>query len=340
MRLFAGASRLESSQSERLQNSEPSIPFESWDKRSPRGKLQAGELMLAIPVVLLLLALGAIFGLGWNASGHAIHPGSGTYAWTLADYPQLAAQEVELESRTGASLRGRFFEGRTRAAVILVHGYGGNQDEMLPVAGELAEAGFSVFTYDQRGCGQSTGEVTFGAREQDDLLSVVDYVASRPDVDRDRIGALGFSMGGSTTLLAAAREPRIKAVAADSAWSDVRRWLRPSVAAVFTRPRDRFNALSLKLAEIRTGIDLDDLRPVDVAGRISPRPLLVIHGTADDVVLPSESERNYDAAKGPKELVLVPEAAHGDTLAPGEKSMHAEVREFFERALVTAKAAA
>jgi fermentation-respiration switch protein FrsA (DUF1100 family) len=120
----------------------------------------------------------------------------------------------------------------------------------------------------------------------------------------------------------------------------VRHWLRPSVAAVFTRPRDRFNALSLKLAQIRTGIDFDDLRPVDVVGRLSPRPLLLIHGTADDVVLSSESERNYDAAKEPKELLLVPGAAHGDTIAVGEASTHAEIREFFQRALVATKAAA
>jgi fermentation-respiration switch protein FrsA (DUF1100 family) len=68
--------------------------------------------------------------------------------------------------------------------------------------------------------------------------------------------------------------------------------------------------------------------------------LLLIHGTADDVVLSSESERNYDAAKEPKELLLVPGAAHGDTIARGEASMHAEVREFFQRALVATKAAA
>jgi len=304
------------------------------------GNRRLAELMIAIPIVVVVLVLGAILGLGWDASGKAIHPGCGTYAWTIADYPKLAAEEVSVESQTGATLSGRFFPGRTRATVILLHGYGGNQDEMLPAADELHEAGFSVFTYDQRGCGRSSGEVTFGGREQDDLLSVVDHLAARPDVDGDRIGAFGFSMGGSTALLAAAREPRIKAVAADSAWSDVRRWLRPSVGAVFTRPRDRFNALSLKLAELRTGIDLDDLRPVDVVSRLSPRPLLLIHGTADDVVLPSESERNYEAANEPKKLVLVPGAGHGDTIAPGEPSTHTDVREFFQRALIPTKAAA
>lgn len=296
--------------------------------------------MIAVPIVLIALVLGAVFGLGWDASGKAIHPGAATYAWTAADYPSLVAEDVTVDSRTGATLSGRFFPGRTQAAIVLVHGYGGNQDEMLPVADALHQAGFSVFTYDQRGCGGSSGDVTFGGREQDDLASVVDYLASRPDVDGERLGAFGFSMGGSTALMAAAQDPRIKAVAADSAWSDVRRWLRPSVAAVVTRPRDRFNALSLKLAEMRTGVDLDDLRPVDVVDRLSPRPLLLIHGTADDVVVPSESELNYAAANEPKELVLVPDAAHGDTIAPGDASMHAKVRGFFERALVSAKAAA
>ena len=58
-----------------------------------------------------------------------------------------------------------------------------------------------------------------------------------------------------------------------------------------------------------------------------------VHGTADDVVMPTESELNYGAAKEPKELVLVPGANHGDTIAPGEPSTDAQVREFFDRAL-------
>jgi uncharacterized protein len=292
--------------------------------------------MILIPVVLILMVL-AFFGLGWEASGRAIHPGQVAYAWEPADFPDLAARDVVVESSTGATLAGRLFEGRTKATIILLHGYGGSQDEMLPAADRLHEAGYTVFTYDQRGCGRSNGEVTFGAREQEDLVSVVDYLGSRPEVDMDKLGAFGFSMGGATALMTAARERRIKAIVADSAWSDVRRWLRPSVGAAFTHPRDRFNALSLKLAELRTGIDLDDLRPVEVVDSLSPRPILLIHGTADDVVVPGESERNYGAAKDPKELVLVPGAGHGDTIAPGGASTDERVAEFFDRALAATK---
>ena len=296
--------------------------------------------MIFLPVVLFVLALGALVGLGWDSSGKAIHPGTGAYSWSREDYPELTAEDVTVESSTGAELAGRFFPGRTEATVILLHGYGGNQDEMLPVAGTLHEAGYSVFTYDQRGCGRSDGEVTFGAREQDDLVSVVDYLVTRADVNGERLGALGFSMGGATLILAAAREPRIKAVVADSSWSEAKNWLRPSVKASFLHPRDRFSALSLRLAELRTGFDLDVLRPVDVISQLSPRPVLLVHAGADEVVPAAEGERNFEAARKPKELVLVAGAAHGDTIAPGGASTRERIAEFFEMAFDAGRVAA
>jgi len=296
--------------------------------------------MIFLPVVLIVLALGAILGLGWDSSGKAIHPGVGSYAWSLEDYPDLVPEEVTVESSTGAKLAGRFFPGRTEATVILLHGYGGNQDEMLPVASTLHDGGYSVFSFDQRGCGRSTGEVTFGASEQDDLRSVVDYLVTRADVNSERIGALGFSMGGATTLMAAADDQRIKAVVADSSWSEAKNWLRPSVKASFLHPRDRFSALSLKLAELRGGFDLDDLRPVDVISKLSPRPVLLVHAGADQVVPPAEGERNFEAARKPKELVLVAGAAHGDTIEPGGATTRDRVTEFFDMAFDAGKVAA
>jgi dipeptidyl aminopeptidase/acylaminoacyl peptidase len=203
---------------------------------------------------------------------------------------------------------------------------------MLPVAAALHRSGYTVFTYDTRGCGRSSGEITFGAREQEDLVSVVDHLVPRPDVDAERIGALGFSMGGATTLLAAARDPRIKAVVADSAWKTAKSWLRPSVRAVFLHPRDHFSALSLTFAELRAGVDLDDLRPVDAMRGLSGRPVLLIHGSADDVVLPADAEALV-AANGEAELWRIAGAAHGATVAPGGATTSDRIADFFDGAL-------
>lgn len=292
------------------------------------------KIALAVAALIVLAAVLGLLALAWRASSSAMRPPAGTYAWSLTDFPHLAtrAREVEVHSRTGATLSGRLFPGRERATVVLTHGYGGNQDELLPVASALNEAGLTVFTYDSRGCGGSTGEITFGAREQDDLASVVDELASRPEVDPDRIGAFGYSIGGATTILAAAKEPRIRAVAADSAWTTARSWLRPNFSDVFLHPRQRFTTLSVAVLERRLGIDLDRLRPVDAIRELGQRPVLLIHGDADEVVLPRDSAALAEAA-GSAELWRVAGAAHGDTIAPGGAATTPRLAAFFERAL-------
>ena len=290
------------------------------------------KLAVAVVLVVVLCAAAGLAALAWRASARAVHPGPASYAWSPTDFPELAAEEVTVDSSTGARLAGRFFPGSKRSTIVLTHGYGGTQDEMLPVAAALHRSGYTVFTYDTRGCGRSGGEITFGAREQDDLISVVDHLASRPDVDSEHIGALGFSMGGATTLLAAARDPRIKAVVADSAWKTAKSWVRPSLRAVFLHPRDHFSALSVAFAELRAGVDLDDLRPVDAMRSLQKRPVLLIHGSADDVVLPADAEA-LAAAHVDAELWRIEGAAHGATVEPGGATTSERVAQFFERAL-------
>jgi len=125
---------------------------------------------------------------------------------------------------------GRFFAGSNGATIVLSHGYGGTQDELLPVVDFLARAGFSVLTYDLRGCGRSSGSGTFGALETEDLISAIDFLVARPDVDSSRVGALGFSMGAATTVMAAARDLR------GSGWDGDLKAMRSSRARPPWRP--------------------------------------------------------------------------------------------------------
>jgi uncharacterized protein len=282
--------------------------------------------------ILLLLGATSVI-VGWRASNAAMHPGAAKLAWSLGDFPSLRPATMTVHSRTGVDLAGRFFRGRAGATVVLSHGYGGNQDEMLPVTAALHAAGFNVFTYDLRGCGGSGGAVTLGALEQEDLRSVLDAVAAHAGVDPSRIGALGFSMGAATTVLEAAGDPRVKAVVDDSGWADVRHWVKPRWREVLLRPTWHFTPLSLSILEVRSGVDLDKLRPVEAIHRLSPRPTMIIHGADDTVVPPRDSELNYAAAASPRDLWLVPAASHGDTLRPGGATSSQRVIAFFERAL-------
>ncbi len=270
------------------------------------------RIALSLLGVLLVIALAVLGGVGWLGSERMIHQPQKTFARQVSDYPNLRGEDVAVPSGTGIQIAGTFFPGRSRATIIISHGYGNNRNEVLPWADFLNRAGYTTFIYDMRSRGASGGDqITFGGLEQFDLVSVVDYLAGRPDVDPQRIGAMGVSLGGVTTILAAANEPRIKAVVDDCAYADPATVINTAFEHFIGLPAFPFGPISLRLAEMRTGQDASKIRAVDAVTRIAPRPILIIHGLADQEVPYENSERMYAAAGEPKSLWLVPEAKHG-----------------------------
>jgi fermentation-respiration switch protein FrsA (DUF1100 family) len=205
---------------------------------------------------------------------------------------------------------------------------------MLPYAEFLHGAGYSVLTYDMRNRGRSGGEaVTLGALESLDLISAVDYLTTRADVDRGRIGALGISLGGSTTLLAAANDPRIKAIVDDSGFSDAPGVIESSFEHFVGLPAFPFAPITMAIVGWRTGIDVKRIRPVDVVARIAPRPLLIIHCMDDTVVPPVDSERNFNAAGEPKSIWRISAGGHARGHAVARQEYERRVIEFFDQGL-------
>jgi len=290
-------------------------------------RLRMVGVMILIVVLLIVALLG---GVGWYASGRAIHPKQNSYDWTVSDFPALAPQSVRFKTRDGVTLAGRFFPGSSRTTIILSHGYGDDQDQMLLWADFLHAAGFSVFTYDMRERGDSGGAaVTLGAREQFDLISVVDYLVTRPDVDASKIGALGVSLGGSVTILAAAQDPRIGAVVDDSGFSDAANVVSTSFQKFLHIPAFPFAPVTIRFAQWRMGANMNDVRPVALIGKISPRPILMIHGLDDTAVPPDNSRRNFAAAGEPKEIWWVPGAEHVRAIDVDPAQYKQRVTQFF-----------
>ena len=279
----------------------------------------------------IALLLAALFGIAWTASERAIHPSAAHYAKGLADFPELHPRQVGFNSRTQTRIAGWFFPARRRTTIVLSHGFGDNQAQMLPYAAFLVRQGFSILTYDMRSRGSSGGDaVTFGGLESLDLSSAVDYLMTRSDVDRDRIGAMGVSLGGATTILAAASDSRIKAVVDDSGFSDVPSAVRNSFEHFIRLPPVLFAPMTVFIARLRTGIDMNRISPVDVIARISPRPVLIIHCMTDKVLLPDNSERNFRAAGEPKYFWRIPAGDHVGGLEVAGQEYERRVSQFFD----------
>src|SRR5215211_3403336 len=136
----------------------------------------------------------------------------------------LPCEEVSFRSTDGVRLAAWFAPApASRAAIIVLHGHGGNRHTSLVYA-SLLYPDFSLLLPDLRGHGESEGRHTsVGYLERLDLIGAARYLASR---GFERIGVLGISMGGATAILAAAESPEIHAVVADSAFAALRHAVR------------------------------------------------------------------------------------------------------------------
>lgn len=255
----------------------------------------------------------------------------------------------------GFSLAGTIAKPSTASgklpAVILVGGSGPtDRDEVvygIPIlgqlAGALADRGFLVLRYDKRGVGQSGGrpESATLADYAEDLRAAVRFMSARKDVDAKRLAVLGHSEGGSVTMLAAAREDKIKALAlvatigvtgAELNLAQVTHTLSRS-----TRPEAEKQATLDLQKRIQTavitgqgweGIPPQLRKQADVPWFNSfltfdpakpmaniRQPMLIVQGELDTQVAPTNADRLEQLAKGrkrqsPVQVVKVPGVNH------------------------------
>jgi pimeloyl-ACP methyl ester carboxylesterase len=207
-------------------------------------------------------------------------------------------------------------------AVVVAHGFTGSlaKPGLQAVIRALA-AHAGVVAFDFRGHGASTGVSTLGDRE---ILDLEAAVAHARGLGYLRVVTCGWSMGGSVVLRHAALVGGVDAVVSVSA---VSRWFYKG-----TKPMRRLHwavesrlgrAVARRMTGTRiTGVgwDSDELpeSPTEVAGRISPIPLLVVHGDRDHYFPLEHPQAIFDAANEPKELWLLEGFGHAESGATPE----------------------
>ena len=284
--------------------------------------LKQKPFLALIGAFLVLLAALVLF--GWHVCDVQIHPDRVAERWpevgkwprhTLSQFDLPRPKNVFFKTSDGITLSGWFILGKHGATVILVHGKNGDRAEMLPHAAYLRRHGFSVLLYDARHRGRSGGHhVTLGAREPLDVQAAVQYLGTRSDVDQERIGVQGSSLGAVAGIVAASTVPEIKGVVAEAAFVDLRTAISDGFEVMTGLPHFPFAVIAEYICECRLGIDVDEVAPIDVIARISPRAVFLIHD-GDDRQLKAESvQRLHDAAGEPRQLWIVPGAPHAKGL--------------------------
>ena len=205
---------------------------------------------------------------------------------------------------------------RDELTVILVHGFNRNRtgDNALVLTSRLLELDFNVLLFDMRGHGESGGDqLSAGYFEKWDVLGTYDFLVQRGD-SPGGIGVLGWSLGGATALLAAAEEPAIRAVVADSSFADVQDLIAQKTVSATVFPEWAVPAFvpGMKIiSRVLYGIDVGAVVPEKAAGTLG-YPILVIHGGADSRVPAEQSVLIHASAPAGSELWLIPGSDHAD----------------------------
>ena len=291
------------------------------------------NLLGAFVVASLIGTAVVLLDLSYRNARALVGPRRSLIASTPAE-SGLSFEPITFTSPDGLRLAGWYIPSHNGATIILCHGLGANRVGMLPQAALLAEHGYGSFLFDFRAHGESEGEmVTYGYAETDDVLAAVDYLLSRPDVDPQRIGTLGGSLGAATAIRAAARSTHLKAVVAESAFTSLEDEVASSFTAFSGLPAFPFAPLTVAFAQRQTGLRISEVRPIDDIPSIAPRPVFIIHGTDDDLIPAEQGLRLYEAAGDPKELWMVDMMGHGSALGIFPDEYERRVIGFFDKAL-------
>jgi uncharacterized protein len=255
----------------------------------------------------------------------------------IGEPPSSAYEPISFLASDGLRLSGWYVPSENRAAVVLVHGGGGDRTGAEAHAELLVRHGYGVLLYDSRGRGESAGSPNaFGWGWDKDVAGALAFLRNRPDVDPDRIGGLGLSTGADVLIEFAAERRQLGAVVADGAtarsFADYRELAGLDI--VIWGP---FYVSLLTATRVFSGSSPGEPL-VELVSRVAPTPLLLI-AAGRGIAQERDFNRIYaEAAREPVELWDLPDVNHTAAVRERADEYEQRVVGFLDRALLAGSA--
>lgn len=271
------------------------------------------------------------------------------------DYERLSGDYVTFPAADGTQLDGMLIRAggaARRGLVLFAHEYCADMHSCARYCRALVEAGFDIFTFDFRG-ERAAGDGSDQAprqwvtdRDLDDIDGAIAWVRGwlRDNSYPEEFGMMGISRGACAVVLAAERTPQARAVVVDGVFSTddilalyIRRWADifvnlPLGSQAYPDNFWRgFRWLMMHFARRRFGCRFPSVRKA--LQRMSPRPILFIHGEKDSYVPVDHSRQLYVYAPQPKYFWVARDAKHNQAVATHARLYAELTRRFFEHYL-------
>jgi uncharacterized protein len=235
---------------------------------------------------------------------------------------------VSMTTSSGVELRGWYVPSRNGAAVAIMHGTGSNR---LGVAGHarlLARHGYGVLLFDLHGHGESDGRsMSVGWDAGEDVAAATRYLTGRPEVEDDRVGLIGVSLGGEAAIEAMPDLPGVRAAVLEGVKGT-------STADARAGGADPVTVASISLmtavGRVLTGSGSNGTR-TELMARIAPRPVLLLSAGRGIEAKVNEVMRRHGGDSA--ELWNLPRASHAAALRTEPEEYERRVVGFLDRAL-------
>ena len=198
--------------------------------------------------------------------------------------------------------------------LLYFHGNGSNNGDLVEVAAIFHSLGVSVLLIDYRGYGKSSPIFPNETRVYQDAEATWQYLTKEREIERENIFVYGHSLGGAIAIDLASRHPDMGGVIVEGTFTSMRDmagfivWLR--IFPLDWLVTQHFDSIS-KINTLQT-------------------PLLILHGSADDIIPVAMSKELFAAAPEPKQLVIIPQANHNDLPEFGDRRYLLSLQKFIQ----------
>ncbi len=266
--------------------------------------------------------------------------------------PVPEAEDISLTTSDGLTLMACYLRTTKPRKGVLLFGleFGSNRWSCLPYCEFLREAGYDIFTFEMRGQGKSPAQPGYEPLqwvtdfEVIDFQTAIAYLKNRADKDPRGVGLFGLSKGGSVGLMVASSDEFVRCFVVDGIFACLTtmipymyQWVMIYTAFPWLI---RFLPIWYFMYLAKAGIrQTEALRkchypPLEPCmSKLTPRPLLMIHGGADNYIKPNMARTLFDLARAPKEFWVVDKAKHNQSFHLAGEEYRRRVLAFFDQHL-------
>jgi fermentation-respiration switch protein FrsA (DUF1100 family) len=255
--------------------------------------------------------------------------------YTTPEQHQLKYEAVYFKSKDGTRLYGWFIPAAGKAVGTVIYFYGnfGNLTYAFDQIKWLPDEGFNVFTFDYRGYGRSDGQ-PFRRGIIDDSIAAINFVRTKPGIEKNSVYVFGQSLGGANAVAAIALDDYkdIQAIALEGTFCSYREEARDMMESTTREKVGNIPLLSWQVWLVSFFAVTNSFSPQNLIGRIAPIPILLVHGTFDQYVLYHHSDCLYNHANKPKYRLTIPDGQHLDTFTDNKRAnqYRTELIQFFK----------